>query len=112
MTARHLMQLLEIHLGDIPADEDLEVQIIVREPGTIGAIPTIGIRGVYPGFDHNSGKLMIQPAEVLKKAQKPKDYKQCQWCESATDGRPQCMEAATRKYGDHWFCEEHGRRSK
>ncbi len=34
---------------------------------------------------------------------------QCQFAESATD-QPRCPRTATRKWGDHWFCDVHGER--
>lgn len=35
--------------------------------------------------------------------------RQCQYAESAAD-KPRCEAKATRKWGEHWFCDEHGRR--
>lgn len=37
--------------------------------------------------------------------------KQCQFAEFATNGVSRCDERATRKYGDNWFCGEHGKRN-
>jgi len=34
---------------------------------------------------------------------------QCQWAETHPTN-PRCPEDATRKYGNHFFCEEHGQR--
>jgi hypothetical protein len=33
-------------------------------------------------------------------------------CQYGKANPPQCNEDATRKYGDYWFCEEHGSRNK
>jgi hypothetical protein len=32
-------------------------------------------------------------------------------CQFGQDGANRCENPATRKWGDHWFCDEHGRRS-
>lgn len=31
---------------------------------------------------------------------------------SLSSNQPQCPHEATRKYGEHWFCEQHGQRPK
>lgn len=38
-----------------------------------------------------------------------KPTKQCEFA-SLSDTQPRCEKPATRMYGGHWFCEEHGRR--
>lgn len=34
---------------------------------------------------------------------------QCDWCRDSM-ANPRCTAKATRKWGNHWFCEEHGKR--
>ena len=38
---------------------------------------------------------------------KVKEFVQCQYAELSND-KTRCIEKATRKYGNCWFCEEHG----
>lgn len=40
-----------------------------------------------------------------------KSKMQCQWAETS-ETLPRCTKMATRKWGDCWFCEEHGSRDK
>lgn len=38
------------------------------------------------------------------------DKGQCQFAMMPESPIPRCQKTATRKWGDHWFCDEHGTR--
>lgn len=53
-------------------DEDLDV-VVRTHDGGIGPTPAVGARSITPGFDWDSGRLMIHPEEELVRKKNLKD---------------------------------------
>lgn len=44
---------------------DMDVTIIVHSPGSIGSTPSVEVQSIHAGFDWDSGKVLIFPAQPL-----------------------------------------------
>ncbi|WP_171865314.1 hypothetical protein [Escherichia coli] len=44
---------------------DMDVTIVVHSPGSIGSTPSIEVQSIHAGFDWDSGKVLIFPAQPL-----------------------------------------------
>ncbi|HFZ6050066.1 TPA: hypothetical protein ACILI3_002710 [Escherichia coli] len=44
---------------------DMDVTIVVHSPGSIGSTPTVEVQSIHAGFDWDSGKVLIFPAQPL-----------------------------------------------
>lgn len=44
---------------------DMDVTIVVHSPGCIGSTPSVEIQSIHAGFDWDSGKVLIFPAQPL-----------------------------------------------
>lgn len=44
---------------------DMEVTIVVHSPGSIGSTPSVEVQSIHAGFDWDSGKVLIFPAQPL-----------------------------------------------
>ncbi|MDH7181129.1 hypothetical protein QE529_13760 [Escherichia coli] len=44
---------------------DMDVTIVVHSPGSIGSTPSVEVQSIHAGFDWDSGKVMIFPAQPL-----------------------------------------------
>jgi hypothetical protein len=68
MKVGELKRLLEL----METPDDLEVVVAISSPGTIGATPSVCVDKVAKGFDWNTGRLFLYPAESLMKTNKEK----------------------------------------
>lgn len=46
--------------------DELNVVIRVERVGTVGAVPTVDVNGVFVGFDWDAGKLFLTTKEFLR----------------------------------------------
>ena len=60
--------------------------------------------GAFVGIQFTSRRLKVKQGLISAPSNG-----QCQYAMSSTE-LPRCTKDATRKLGDHWFCEEHGNR--
>ncbi|HGV2228528.1 hypothetical protein [Escherichia coli] len=44
---------------------DMDVTIVVHSPGSIGSTPSVEVQSIHAGFDWDSGKVLIFPAQPL-----------------------------------------------
>ncbi|HGG1664751.1 TPA: hypothetical protein ACJFN0_002881 [Escherichia coli] len=44
---------------------DMNVTIVVHSPGSIGSTPSVEVQSIHAGFDWDSGKVLIFPAQPL-----------------------------------------------
>ncbi len=44
---------------------DMDVTIVVHSPGRIGSTPSVEVQSIHAGFDWDSGKVLIFPAQPL-----------------------------------------------
>ncbi|EED1280096.1 ead/Ea22-like family protein [Escherichia coli] len=44
---------------------DMDVTIVVYSPGSIGSTPSVEVQSIHAGFDWDSGKVLIFPAQPL-----------------------------------------------
>ncbi|EEX4519591.1 hypothetical protein D1G56_004745, partial [Escherichia coli] len=44
---------------------DMDVTIVVHSPGSVGSTPSIEVQSIHAGFDWDSGKVLIFPAQPL-----------------------------------------------
>ncbi|HHR4569290.1 TPA: hypothetical protein ACS538_002789 [Salmonella enterica] len=44
---------------------DMDVTIVVHSPGSIGSTPSVEVQSIHAGFDWDSGKVLIYPAQPL-----------------------------------------------
>lgn len=44
---------------------DMDVTIVVHSPGSIGSTPSVEVQSIHAGFDWDSGKVLIFPAQSL-----------------------------------------------
>ncbi|ENC3978467.1 hypothetical protein ACQEFK_003504 [Escherichia coli] len=44
---------------------DMDVTIVVHSPGSIGSTPSVEVQSIHAGFDWDSGKVLIFPAQAL-----------------------------------------------
>lgn len=44
---------------------DMDVTIVVHSPGSIGSTPSVEVQSIHTGFDWDSGKVLIFPAQPL-----------------------------------------------
>ncbi|MGG4815335.1 ead/Ea22-like family protein [Escherichia coli] len=44
---------------------DMDVTIVVHSPGSIGSTPSVEVQSIHAGFDWDSGKMLIFPAQPL-----------------------------------------------
>ncbi|MFL7123840.1 hypothetical protein IXX21_14775 [Escherichia coli] len=44
---------------------DMDVTIVVHSPGSIGSTPSVEVQSIHAGFDWDSGKVLISPAQPL-----------------------------------------------
>ncbi|WP_341824408.1 ead/Ea22-like family protein [Escherichia coli] len=44
---------------------DMDVTIVVHSPGSIGSTPSVELQSIHAGFDWDSGKVLIFPAQPL-----------------------------------------------
>ncbi|EDA7897953.1 hypothetical protein A4O06_19765 [Salmonella enterica subsp. enterica serovar Typhimurium] len=44
---------------------DMDVMIVVHSPGSIGSTPSVEVQSIHAGFDWDSGKVLIFPAQPL-----------------------------------------------
>ncbi|EFI8984369.1 ead/Ea22-like family protein [Escherichia coli] len=44
---------------------DMDITIVVHSPGSIGSTPSVAVRSIRAGFDWDSGKMLIFPAQPL-----------------------------------------------
>lgn len=44
---------------------DMDVTIVVHSPGSIGSTPSVEVQSIHAGFDWDSGKVLICPAQPL-----------------------------------------------
>ncbi len=44
---------------------DMDVTIVVHSPGSIGSTPSVAVQSIHAGFDWDSGKVLIFPAQPL-----------------------------------------------
>ncbi|KZJ17491.1 hypothetical protein AWG88_18555 [Escherichia coli] len=44
---------------------DMDVTIVVHSPGSIGSTPSVEVQSIHSGFDWDSGKVLIFPAQPL-----------------------------------------------
>ena len=44
---------------------DMDVTIVVHSPGSIGSKPSVEVQSIHAGFDWDSGKVLIFPAQPL-----------------------------------------------
>lgn len=72
MKARQLHEKLGRILARMHEDEDLDV-VVRTHDGGIGPTPAVGARSITPGFDWDSGRLMIHPEEELVRKKNLKD---------------------------------------
>ncbi|HAW8460255.1 TPA: ead/Ea22-like family protein [Escherichia coli] len=54
-----LLKLKRIHR------RDMDVTIVVHSPGSIGSTPSVEVQSIHAGFDWDSGKVLIFPAQPL-----------------------------------------------
>ena len=62
MTASELKDKLDMYISHGHGDD--EIVIHLKEP-SVGAAVAEAIKGIYPGIDWDSGRLMIEPAKPL-----------------------------------------------
>lgn len=72
MKASELRNQLDTYLGNVlKFREDLEVCVVVKSAGSIGGTPVVNVKSISPGFDWDSGKMMIYLEEdVMRVNQK------------------------------------------
>lgn len=69
MKVRDFKNLLEKY-GDRYLDNEL---VVLTEDPSIGPSGSVSVKGIAPGFDWNTGKMMIvTEPRVIKKVNKPK----------------------------------------
>ncbi|HBB3137689.1 TPA: DUF551 domain-containing protein [Escherichia coli] len=44
---------------------DMDVTIVIHSPGSIGSTPSVEVQSIHAGFDWDSGKVLIFPAQPL-----------------------------------------------
>ncbi|EME2182775.1 hypothetical protein VXL18_005181 [Escherichia coli] len=44
---------------------DMDVTVVVHSPGSIGSTPSVEVQSIHAGFDWDSGKVLIFPAQPL-----------------------------------------------
>ncbi|HBK2473693.1 TPA: DUF551 domain-containing protein [Escherichia coli] len=44
---------------------DMDVTIVIHSPGSIGSTPSVEVQSIHAGFDWDSGKVLIFPAQSL-----------------------------------------------
>ncbi|HDB9577279.1 TPA: DUF551 domain-containing protein [Escherichia coli] len=44
---------------------DMDVTIVIHSPGNIGSTPSVEVQSIHAGFDWDSGKVLIFPAQPL-----------------------------------------------
>lgn len=58
---------LRERLNAVPeSQDDEEVVVIVKRPGSMGPTPSVRVRGASSGFDWNSGKFMLWTEKDVK----------------------------------------------
>lgn len=39
--------------------DDMELVVVVHQPGTVGGIPCVGVDSIHAGFDWNAGRVLL-----------------------------------------------------
>jgi hypothetical protein len=68
MKVKELKEYLEL----IGVPDDFEVMVRIQKPGVIGGTPAVRIDKIAKGFDWDSGKFLLFPADPLMEVEPKK----------------------------------------